>query len=184
MKYLVAIAIAMVWTPVAYAATKAVMWVLPTQNTDGSALPASQITRSTVVWGSSASTLTGSKAVTGAATSTTIDLPPGTHFIGVKVTANGNDSAVSALIQSVVPFPTPNPPTGVTVTDPTAFEIRPNSTGALVASRVGIIPVGTICSERQQTVGAVTYSLVPREMVDLVNWPNDTKIKDVWAKCG
>lgn len=90
---------------------------------------------------------------------------------------------VSASAAWVVKAPTtPAPPT--IAVDQTAYEIKPNSTGTLTATRVGIVPDGTECiSATAQKVGSVTYMRVPREKVDLVNWPTNTKLQDVWAKC-
>jgi hypothetical protein len=137
---------------VAQAATVTVTWTNPTANTDGSALPATQITRTTVVWGASASALTGSKVVTGSASSTTIDLAPGTWFVAARTTANGNDSALSTVVQHIIVQPTPNPPTGLSVVAVVAglnmspaYKILDGGERSQVVA--GFVPVGTACDD-------------------------------------
>lgn len=132
------------------AAVRTVSWVHPTANTDGSALPLSQITSTTVVWGTSSTAMTSSKIVTGTVTSTTLDLAPGTWFVGAKTTANGNTSAVSNVVQVVIPQPTPEPPV-VTVQAVVAglnmspaYKILPDGTRSQVVA--GFVQVGVECS--------------------------------------
>lgn len=134
----------------AVAEPRTVSWQLPTTNTNGSALPASQITRTTIYWGASQTAMTNSRAVTGAATSTTIDLAPGTYFIGAKVTANGNESAMSNVQTVTIAQPTPNPPTGLTVQAVVAglnmspaYKILKSGERSQVVS--GFVTVGTPC---------------------------------------
>jgi hypothetical protein len=136
---------------VASAANRTVSWTLPTANVDGSALPASQITRTTVYWGTSQSTMTNSRAITGAATSATIDFAPGTWYVAARTTANGNDSALSNVVQVVISQPTPNPPTGLSVVAVVAglnmspvYAIEADSTGARIVK--GFADLGTPCS--------------------------------------
>lgn len=132
------------------AAVRTVSWVHPTANTDGSALPLTQITSTTVVWGTSSTAMTSSKIVTGTVTSTTLDLAPGTWFVGAKTTANGNTSAVSNVVQVVIPQPTPEPPV-VTVQAVVAglnmspaYKILPDGTRSQVVA--GFVQVGVACS--------------------------------------
>lgn len=133
----------------AQSATVTVSWTHPTTNTDGSNLPVSQITKTTVVYGTTAS-MTNSKVVTGTATSTTLDLAPGTWYVAAKTTANGNDSNLSATVTHVVAQPIPNPPV-ITVTpvvaginmSPVYKILSDGSRGSAVA---GFVPVGTACS--------------------------------------
>lgn len=162
-------------------ATKTVTWVNPTQNTDGSSLPSSAITRTTVVWGTSATTLTNSKVVAGAATSTTVDLAPGTWFVGAKTTANGNDSGLSNVFQIVVPQPTPNPPTGLTVTESVAHEIRWDASkfAMVLGRRIGIARLGAACNEAK-TIGDGWYAPYQSRAVKLTREPKF----GVVVKCG
>lgn len=170
----------------AHAAVKTVSWVNPTTNTDGSALAASQITRTTVYWGSSATAMTASKAVVGAATSTTIDLAPGTWFVGARTTANGNESALSNIVQVVVPQPTPNPPT-ITVQEVVAGinmapAYRVTASGERGTTVIGFVPVGTACT------GTVVYTYRGKSyrkvLRDSVRWWGTTPTDEVAAACG
>lgn len=77
----------------------------------------------------------------------------------------------------------PNPPV-LSVTETTAMEIRATRSGRLQASRVGLVPLGTRCYQDTRTVARVTYNGVPVEMVDFVNWPAETNLREAWAKCG
>lgn len=83
----------------------------------------------------------------------------------------------------------PNPPTGVTtVQDPTAFEIKTSSTGTLVATRIGLVPVGTACdASTRRVVAGIAYTRIPRDAVDVVNFSSSTGLKawvpEVYAKC-
>lgn len=167
------------------AATRTITWTNPTTNTDGSALPASQITRTTVYWGATATAMTNSKVVAGSAASTTIDLAPGTYFIGAKTTANGNDSAMSNIDQEVIPQSTPNPPV-ITVQPVVAglnmspvYKILANGSRSTVVA--GFVPVATAC------VGDVvfkyrdsSYRRVPREAV---MWWGTAATTEVAAPC-
>lgn len=161
---------------IAQAAVRTVTWTHPTTNTDGSSLPVSAITRTTVVWGPSATNMSNSKIVTGTATTTTLDLAAGTWFVAAKTTANGNDSNLSALVQVVIPQPTPNPPV-VTVQAVVAglnmspaFKVLADGSRSSVVA--GFVKVGTACS------GPVVFSyrkrdyrIVPRETVTWWNPP-------------
>lgn len=147
----VAVGLCLLFAGVASAETVTVSWQHPTKNTDGSSLAVSSITRTTVVWGASATAMTSSKVVTGTATSTTIDLAPGTWFVAAKTTANGNDSAASTAVQYVVVQPTPNPPTGLSVVPVLAglnmspvYAIAADNTGARIVK--GFAEFGVSCS--------------------------------------
>lgn len=105
----------------------------------------------------------------------------GTVSKAVTTTPGGNLPQLSVVIE---PYTVPNPPSNLTATDVTAMEIRPNSTGTLVASRVGLVPLGTRCYEDKRTAAGVTYNGVPIELVDMVNWPIASNLREAWAKCG
>lgn len=79
--------------------------------------------------------------------------------------------------------PRPNPPGAVTVTNVTAYEVRPNSNGVMVASRIGVVPAGTVCSQETRIANAITYNRIAAESVDLVNWPSKLPPTDVFARC-
>jgi hypothetical protein len=65
----------------------------------------------------------------------------------------------------------------------TAYEIRPNSSGVLAATRIGVIPLGSPCQTDTRTVGAVMYNRVDPSSVDLINWPTKIPPADVFALC-
>lgn len=161
---------------ISQAAVRTFTWVHPITNSDGSVLPLSQITRTTLVWGASETALTNSKVVTGSATTTTLDLAPGTWYVAAKTTANGNDSPNSNVLQVVIAQPVPNPPTlsvvpvvaGLNMSP--AYKILADGTRSQVVA--GFVPVGTVCS------GPIVfryrdkpYRVVPREAVKWWNPP-------------
>lgn len=146
----VAVGICLIFAGVSQAAIRTVSWTHPTTNTDGSALPLAQITGTTVVWGTSSTALTNSKLVTGTATSTTLDLAPGTWFVGARSMANGNSSAVSNIVQVVIPQPTPNPPVVTVQAVVAGLNMSPVykilADGSRGSAVFGFVPVGTECS--------------------------------------
>lgn len=176
-------------------------WEPPTQNTNGT--PLTNLAGYRVRYGSSPSALSQSVAVSQASATGTVisSLTAGTwHFSVHAVTAGGAESVgsnpVSATTTSVprtgtgsathTVNPVPRPPSDVTVrtTDQVAYQIRQNSDGKLVASRIGVVPLGAICSGETQDVGGVTYNRVDERSVDLVNWPASFRPIETWARCG
>lgn len=185
MKHFLLAALLLAVVGVAGAAIRTVSWTNPTQNADGSALPASAIARTTVVWGPSATQLTSSKAVAGAATATTLDLAPGTHYVAARTTANGTDSDLSNIVQVVVPQPKPNPPV-VTVTEVVAGvrdtpAFRLTAAGGRGSAVVGFVPAGTACVGPQLfTYRGKGYRKVP---VTAVKWWATQATDQVVAAC-
>jgi len=170
---------------VAHADIKTVTWTNPTTNTNGTALAASQITRTTVYWGATTSTMTSAKVVLGAGTSTTIDLAPGTYFIGAKTTANGNDSPMSNIVQAVIPQPTPNPPVIAVQEVVAGINMSPayrvTATGQRGSTVVGFVPVGTACTGPVvYTYRTKAYRKVPRSSV---KWWGTSPTDEVAAAC-
>lgn len=116
-------------------------------------------------------------------------LNPGSYCFRAKATSANGDSAPGPTnlgSQTLVvqpPPPPPAPPGAVTVAAAIAYEIRPNSTGTLVASRIGLIPLGTQCQTDTRTVAKVTYNRVDPKSVDLLNWPMVLPPVDVFARC-
>lgn len=155
--FVAVVGLCLLFAGVAQAAVRQVCWTHPTTNTDGSALPVSQITRTTVAWGPSETDMPNTKIVTGTATCTTIDFAPATWVVAARTTANGNDSNYSRAVQVVIPQPTPNPPV-VTVQAVVAglnmspaYKILPDGTRSQVV--VGFVPIGTACDD-----GPVVFS--------------------------
>lgn len=146
----VAVGLCLLVAGVSQAAVRTFNWVHPTTNSDGSALPLSQITRTTLVWGSSQTAMTSSKIVTGTATTTTLDLAPGTWYIAAKTTANGNDSPNSNVVTVVIPQPVPNPPTLSVVAVVAGLNMSPAykilTDGSRSSVVAGFVPIGTECS--------------------------------------
>jgi hypothetical protein len=170
-------------------------WTAPDKNTNGSSL--TDLSGYNLYRGTSATNLTRIRSLGPSLTSTVDDnLASGTYFwsltsvnqanlesarsnpVSVAVTGSSASGSATAAVQTI-----PNAPTNVSVTEVTAYEIRPNSTGTLVASRVGVIPLGSLCSAETRKAGNVTYHRVDPQVVDLVNWPASKPIQ-AWAQCG
>jgi hypothetical protein len=95
-------------------------------------------------------------------------------------------AALPQLSVVIEPFQVPKPPTNLTAAEATAYEIRTDSTGKLLAQRIGVLRPGTLCAaEEQRVVDGITYSRVDRGSVDVVNFANgsDQWIAMVYARC-
>lgn len=96
-------------------------WTMPTQNTDGSALPLADIAKTTVVWGTAPGGpyTAGSVDVAAPATSVTLTRTgAGTRCYKVNVTTTAAKGSVAGLFSAEgckTVFATPNAPTGFTV---------------------------------------------------------------------
>lgn len=174
-------------------------WTHDGKHTDGTTAALGGFT---VLYGTSATALTSTVVINDAAVRTyTVEiLTAGQWFFSVKArNTTGAESANSNVAGKVVTT-TPGAvlpvlsvaidvtavPTApvLTVADGTAMEIRENSSGALVASRIGLVPVGTRCYTDERTVSSVKYNGVPIGMVDFINWPYTLNgFKEAWAKC-
>lgn len=95
----------------ALAVEKTFTWVAPTTNTDGSPLPPAQITGYILTCGAT--------VVQVPATPTTFkrDFGPGNYTCSMQTRANGQTSVPGNPVSFVVPQPTPNPPSGLSVSD-------------------------------------------------------------------
>jgi hypothetical protein len=173
-------------------------WTAPASNTDGT--PYTDNAGYNVYRGTSPASLAKIKSV--GPTITSIDdtgLASGTYVYAVTtVNASSLESAKSATATATVTGSSttasataavqtiPAPPTGVKATvDIVAYEVRPNSTGTLVASRIGLIPMGSICGEETRTANGVTYQRVDTQAVDFINWPASVaKPVEAFGKCG
>lgn len=136
----------------AFAGQAVVTWTNPTARTDGSALTAAQIGSTEVEYGTCSGTafgtVTGTQAVTGAATTLTVlNLAAGTYCFRARThdTAN-NLSAWSNIASKVVPVAPPNPPVIVTVST-YAYEFRPRLLGGFKLVRVADVQMGVPCAE-------------------------------------
>jgi hypothetical protein len=162
-------------------------WTFATTCTDGSA--AAQNCPATGVRVERATSATGpwSTVVTTTSASVTshraTGLPAGTNFFRFITLAASGASAPSNVVQSTNTPPLPSPGT-LRVTQATAWEVRPNSTGTMVATRIGVVPLTSVCGNEQRTAGTETYTRIDPKLVDLVNWPNVLPPVDVFARCG
>lgn len=186
-------------------------WTPPTQNTDGSAL--TNLAGHIISYGTAAGALNQTRSVplsvavneytldgltagtwfaslqaaAGDCFPTTlvtchVSLPSPTVSKAVTTTPGGNLPQLSILLE---PFTVPKAPANVTA-EAIAYDIRQDSTGKLLAQRIGVVRPGTVCaSEDQRTVDGVVYSRVDRGTVDVVNFTNgsDAWIPAVFAKC-
>lgn len=177
---------------VAHADTVTATWVNPTTNTNGSAIPASgagSLTQARVEFGTCNGAAFGTKAgevirafTTGPLTTATLNLQPGTTCVQVKVSNTfGGESSASNVTSKVIAAPVPNPPTNLTVTDPVAFEVRPNEqTFAFDRGRaVGVAKLGAACDE-ERTTGGGFYALERPSRVKLTKQPRSVALV---AKC-
>jgi hypothetical protein len=171
-------------------------WTPPTTNTDGSGL--TNLAGYTALYGVSPTALVSTVQINSpsANTYTIENLAAGNWSFSVRArSSGGTESANSNVVSKAVVGTTyagsvaidvtqvPSAPTNLTVTEPTAHEIRPNSTGTLIASRVGLVAVGTRCYPEPRVAAGVTYHGVPIELVDMVNWPVSSNLREAWAKC-
>lgn len=186
-------------------------WTPPTQNTDGS--PLTNLGGYVISYGTATGSLTQtiSLAVPSANTFDVAGLTAGTWYASLQaatlscfpatlqdcrmsVPSNVASMAVTTSPGGVLPqlsvvldaYAVPKPPTAVIATDAVAYEIRTDSTGKLLAQRIGVVKPGTACtSDDQQIVAGVTYSRVEREAIDVVNFSNgpDAWVPVVYARC-
>lgn len=164
---------------VAHAADAALSWSLATQNTDGSAIPASgagSLTATRVEWGSCSGTAFGTKAgevtvPTPATTTTVTGLGVATYcFRAFSRNTYGVESAASLVVSKTVPAPTPNPPVlavpviaGMLVTP--VYSVT--KVGAM-STFVGFTDVGTQCTGLVLfTYRSKSFREVPRASVKL-----------------
>lgn len=173
-------------------------WTNAATNTDGTAIPTSctagvaqcaKLTSTRVEYGSCASAgVFGSKVgqIDVAApgnTATVSSLVVQTYcFRATHVNDYSLESAASNVVSKTIAPPTPGAP--ILAISSVAYEIKANSRGVLVAMRVGLIPMGTSCGVQAITVDKIEYHLVPRGTLDVVNWPRDLDLHEVWAECG
>jgi hypothetical protein len=166
-------------------------WTAPTSNTDGT--PYTDNAGYNVYRGASATSLAKVKSVGPAITS--IDdtgLASGTYVYAVTtVNASSLESAKSATASATVTGSVttasatasvqsiPNPPTGLTVINVTAYKMRQNVDSYSFVS-IGTVPIGTACNGDHAADG---FNVVPRSAVKLAS-RFDTLPLVVFAKCG
>lgn len=159
-------------TTCAIAATATVSWAMPTQNTDGSAIPVGGIgsidftkVQIGTCNGSGFDSVLGEVIVPAPNTSTTIsEIEPGTYCFRAFVTNTyGSESAASNVASKVFDPVIPKPPVLKTIVGATAYEIRlRKNNGWMLARDVGTITVYDDCGE---IMIPPTYAVVPRTAV-------------------
>lgn len=137
-------------------------WTNPTNYTDGSALPVTDITQTRIEYGTCAGSGNSLTLVTvlgqflgsgGSTTATSAALAPGTYCLRAFTTAKGVESGPTNIVQGSVPQPAPNPPSNlqsapVVIATTAYMELRvPNGFSFLA---VGTVPLGTPCDPNQR----------------------------------
>jgi hypothetical protein len=175
-----------------------VVWAPVILNTDGSTL--TNLAGYYIYRGTTSANLTKltPSAGPGATSYRDANLAPGTYVYAVSAVNSATpplESAKSNLGSSTVALESasastsfgvdvvPSPPVLISVTSSVAYEIRPNAGGALTASRIGVIPLGTPCSSDTKTVAGVKYNRVSASAIDLINWPQKIPPVDTYARC-
>lgn len=173
----------------AVAGTASLTWTAPTQNTDGTDIPATgplSLASSRVEWFQCASAQSAWPAspsnatVPAPATAYTVTgLADGQLFCFRVRWANvaGTSSAYSNVGTKQIPVTTPNPPV-LTVVQTTAYRMRQSVDGFEMVS-LGTVPLGTECG----TKSVDGYYIVPRSAVTLTS-RFDTKPLLTFARCG
>lgn len=174
---------------IAQAATVTVTWVNPTTNTDDSAIPASgpgALTNARIEYGTCNGAAFGVKAgeVTRPqpATSTTLNLQPGTTCVRVFVSNTyGSESSSSNVGTKVVDAPIPRPPQLTTIAAQ-VYDVTPNERTFRFdrGRQVGTIKLGAACDEDRNT-DADWYALERPSRVALTRSARSTALV---AKCG
>lgn len=172
------------------AADATLSWTLATQNTDGSAIPASgagSLASTRVEWGSCSGAAFGTVAGT-----VTVPTPTTTHTITALGVATycfrafsrnsyGVESAASLVVSKIIPAPTPNPPV-LSATITVAYEVKSHPVeGTMLGRNVGSVEIGTPCLEQPivYTMSG-TYYEIPLDKVHLTKMP---KSAIVVTKC-
>ena len=159
-------------------------WTQPTQNTDGSAIPASgtgRLTGNRVEWGTCSGTAFGTKAgeqvfATPTTAYTVPNLAPGTWCFRAYASTTYGESGPTNAVQKVIAPPMPNPPSGLTVANTVAYTVVKRE-DRFVMLPVGTVPAGTSCDTSQSVNG---YYVVPRETV---TWTGSVKPVVVVSQC-
>lgn len=171
----------------ALAGEAALSWELPTQNTDGTAIPATgpdalnhvraewfACTSSTQAW----PTTPVSAQIAYPGTSYTVtNLPAGLWCFRVFAVNNaGAESSPSGVGTKQIAPSVPNPPV-LTVTQDVAYYLIMQE-NRYVLLPVGTVAVGTACDETQSVLG---HYVVPRASV---TWYGTVRPQAVVARCG
>ena len=169
----------------ARAGDAALTWTLATQNTDGSAIPASgptSLAATRVEWGtcsgSNFGTASGQQTVATPATTYTITgLAAGVWcFRAYSRTVAGLESAPTNAVTKTILQAPPNPPGKLVVADLVVYQFI-GTDDAVALLPVGTVPAGTACDPLQSVNGRYA---VPRAAV---TWYGNVKPRVVFAQC-
>lgn len=180
-----ALALLALLSTAAYGADLTANWTNATQNTDGSAIPASgagSLVSTRVEIGSCSGVAFGTKSGEQTASMPTtktvfVNLAPGTYCIrAFHKNTYGMESVASAIASKTIAPPTPSSPTLTTI-DVAAYQVvTQRNKFALV--KVGTVPLKAACIAGQSVNG---YTIVPRY---LVKFSGSNRPEAVVAKCG
>ncbi len=169
----------------ANAGDAALTWTLATQNTDGTAIPASgptSLAATRVEWGtcsgSAFGTAVGQQTVaTPAVTYTVTGLAAGVWcFRAYSRTVAGLESAPTNAVTKTILQAPPHPPGNLTVADMVVYQFI-GTTDAITLLAVGTVPAGTACDPAQSVNGRYA---VPRAAV---TWYGSVRPRVVFAQC-
>lgn len=181
---LVVIALCLGASP-SHAGDAVLTWTLATQNTDGTAIPASgptSLASTRVEWGSCSGSNFGTKAgeqvVAKPTTTYTItNLSAGTYcFRAYSRTVAGVESAPTNVVSKTILQAPPNPPGNLAVADLVVYQFI-GTDDAVALLPVGTVPAGTPCDPAQSVNGRYA---VPRAAV---SWYGNVKPRVVFAQC-
>ena len=168
-----------------WAGDAALTWTLATQNTDGTAIPATgptSLAATRVEWGtcsgSNFGTASGQQIVaTPAVTYTVTGLAAGVWcFRAYSRTVAGLESAPTVAVTKTILQAPPNPPGNLTVADLVVYQFI-GTTDAVTLLAVGTVPAGTACDPAQSVNGRYA---VPRAAV---TWYGSVRPRVVFANC-
>ena len=160
-------------------------WTLATQNTDGTAIPATgptSLAATRVEWGtcsgSAFGTVVGQQTVaTPATTYTVTGLAAGVWcFRAYSRTVAGLESAPTNVVTKTILQSPPQPPGNLTVAALTVYQFI-GTTDAVTLLAVGTVPAGTACDPAQSVNGRYA---VPRAAV---TWYGSVRPRVVFASC-
>lgn len=180
----VAIALCLGASPT-HAGDAVLTWTLATQNTDGTAIPASgptSLASTRVEWGSCSGSNFGTKAgeqivAKPATTYTVTNLSAGTYcFRAYSRTVAGLESAPTNAVTKTILQAPPNPPGNLVVADLVVYQVI-GTPDAFALLPVGTVPAGTACDPTQSINGRYA---VPRAAV---TWYGSVKPQIVVAQC-
>lgn len=176
----------------AFATLVTVSWTNPTQYTDGTAMPGTDIGSTTVQYGScssssplSVATVAGTFTAQGGTThAQSPDLPAGTYCFQAITNSLSAGSSVPSVAASAVIAKNAGAPaiTGTTaqlVTASTAVYLATQIPDGWAFTQVGTVPAGTPCDPTQ---GVGAYNVVPQKGIT-VTWSTAVQPLAIVAPC-